>query len=316
VRRVKVVGLVPHRPVLLEEAIRYLNVRSGGVYLDATVGAGGHSAAIAERLDGGLLIGLDRDASAIHLAEENLRQFGRLARLAQTPFSKFAGILDRFQIDRVDGVLCDLGVSSMQFDDLNRGFSFLSDADLDMRMDDTHGETAAELLERLGEQELVRIIGTYGEERFAGRIARHIVEERHKGMVFTGRGLRDLIHHAVPRNAKRERIDPATRTFQALRIAVNGEIGELESFLDGIIERVNRGGRIVIISFHSIEDGIVKRRFRQWAHPQGDPFGPPRRTPEPKRASVLTRKPVRPTEDEVIANARSRSARLRAVEIL
>jgi len=310
------VGSVPHQPVMREEVIHFLNVNPGGIYLDATVGAGGHAAAIAERLTGGLLIGLDRDESALEVASENLKRFGARVLLAHSAFSEFAGVLDHFKIDRVDGVLADLGVSSMQLAP-ERGFSFHSKEPLDMRMDRTSGETAAVLLARLPERELVRVIGALGEERYAGRIAGRIVREREKGFAFTGEELRRLVVESIPRSSARSgAVDPATRTFMGLRIAVNRELEELESFLPAVIGRAKPGTRIVVISFHSLEDRIVKQKFRQWERPEGGRKGLPAPGGFVRLAKVLTRKPVRSAEEEILANPRSRSARLRAVEVL
>ncbi|MCZ7587193.1 MAG: 16S rRNA (cytosine(1402)-N(4))-methyltransferase RsmH [Deltaproteobacteria bacterium] len=302
---------VPHRPVLLENALEFLAPKPEGVYVDATVGAGGHARAIAERLGGGLLIGLDRDASALDLARRNLAALGARITLHHAAFSRLTEILDLLSIERVDGVLADLGVSSMQLDEPERGFSFRSDAPLDMRMDRTGGETAADLLKRLPERELANAIYEYGEERFSRRIARRIVEERRRGIEWTGRSLAELVAKAIP-GSPRGRIDPATRTFQALRILVNREWEEIEKLLPAAIERCRPGGRIVVIAFHSLEDRIVKRRFRRWAGREADASG----ERGPARVRILTPKPVGPTDEERRENPRSRSARLRAVEVI
>ncbi len=311
-------GSVPHRSVFLEKAIEFLKIRPEGLYLDATVGAGGHSAAIAGRLTSGTLIGLDRDEAALRIARESLGQFGTAVRLEQEAFSRFAEVLDHLQIDRVDGVLADLGVSSMQFDDPMRGFSFHSEVPLDMRMDRSEGETAGELLSRISERELALLIGRFGQERFARRIARRIVRERAAGTVFTGRELHRIIHEAIPGAFRRKRgIDPATQTFMGLRIALNRELEELEAFLPAAIKRCTPGARIVVIAFHSLEDRIVKRQFRAWERPWTVPTKEPVSVEREKPLTrVLTKKPLMPGEEDIAANPRCRSARLRAVEVI
>ncbi|MBZ0273901.1 16S rRNA (cytosine(1402)-N(4))-methyltransferase RsmH [bacterium] len=321
-------GSVPHRPVLLKEVIDLLQVKPDGVYLDATAGAGGHAEAIAARLTTGRLIAADRDAAAIAIARDRLARFGERAVFAYASFSMLGPVLDDLGVDRLDGVLADLGVSSMQLDDPGRGFSFGADVQVDMRMDTSRGESAARLLARIDEADLSRILRDFGEERYARRVARAIVAERkaHAEMIgedagalsamFTGERLRRIVHGAMPAKSRHAGgIDAATRTFQALRIAVNDELGEADALLDLAIERCRPGARIVVIAFHSLEDRIVKRRFRAWARPA--PI--PRRAPGPPepfvpRAREVTRKPVTPGAEEIAANPRSRSARLRAVE--
>jgi 16S rRNA (cytosine1402-N4)-methyltransferase len=288
-----------HLSVLPAEVLAALAPEPGQVFVDATVGAGGHARLLAERLaPGGRLIGLDRDASMLELARP------RLADLPVTPvhapFSRLRQVLDELGIAVVDGLLADLGVCSDQLDMPERGLSFTQPGPLDMRLDPTEGEPASVLLRRLNERDLADLIWRYGEERFSRRIARRIVEVRRRGPLETTEELADLVRRRVPRpprSAKRRRpiIDPATRVFQALRIAVNDELGELERLLSVLPACVRPGGRIALISFHSLEDRLVKQAFRDrslW--------------------EALTRKPVQAGEEEVRANPRARSAKLRA----
>lgn len=283
-----------HRPVLADEVIRLLDPGPGEVWVDATVGAAGHSRLIAERVGPhGRLIGLDQDAEMLAIARPLLE--GLPVELVHANFDQLADILDRLGIDRVDGVLADLGVCSDQLDDPERGLTFREDGPLDMRMDRTTGETAAEWLARLPERELADIIYQFGEERYSRRIARRIVERRERGEPITTTGeLAELVRRCVPRSSG-HRIDPATRTFQALRIAVNDEMGVLDRLLATLTERVKPGGRAGLISFHSLEDRRVKQMFRVkdiWEN--------------------LTKKPITATEIEVRENSRARSAKFRA----
>lgn len=286
-----------HTPVLLSEVLRWLDPRPGGVYVDATVGTGGHAEAILERLGpGGLLIGLDRDPEACAFARTRLIRFGDAVRIVQANFEELRAVLAALGIERVDGVLMDLGVSSLQLERPERGFSFHISGPLDMRMDPSIPTTAADLINRLSEPELAALISRYGEERFARRIAREIVRRR---PLATTEELREAVARAVPRRAWPGRIHVATRTFQALRIAVNRELEALERALPQAADVLAPLGRLVVIAFHSLEDRIVKRFLRS----------------EP-RLRVLTPKPVRPSPEEVRANPRARSARLRAAERL
>lgn len=307
-----------HIPVMPTEVLDYLVPKPGGIYLDGTVGGGGHAGLVLEAsAPDGLLIGLDRDAEALAAARKRLAPFGSRARLFHRNFADLEALLAEIGIDGIDGFLLDLGVSSRQLDAGERGFSFQQDAPLDMRMDATSGETAAELLNRLPEEELTRIIREYGEERWAKRIAAFIVRARGEAAIETTWQLADLIKGAIPRGAWEERIHPATRTFQALRIAVNDELGSLERGLDAALRLLNRGGRGVVISFHSLEDRIVKNTFRGLARGCRCPKDFPRcvcgNTPQVK---ILTGKPVMAGEAELKDNPRARSAKLRAVEKL
>lgn len=305
-----------------EEVLRLLAVRPGGCYLDGTLGGGGHSAMIAERClpDGGMLIGIDRDQDALRAAGERLSGPGGLpegVRLVHGNFADLETHLARLGVEKLDGFLLDLGVSSYQLDTAERGFSFQYDALLDMRMDTTRGETAADLLNTMSEDELERIIRDYGEERWARRIASFIVREREERPIERTFHLVDIIKGAVPRAKWEERIHPATRTFQALRIAVNRELESIERGLRAALDHLGPGGRGVVISFHSLEDRLVKHIFREYATgctcPRTLPVcvcgGRP-------RVRILTGRPLTAQEGEVVSNVRSRSAKLRAVEKL
>jgi 16S rRNA (cytosine1402-N4)-methyltransferase len=305
-------------PVLPAEVLRYLAPRPGGIYLDGTLGGGGHGLLVLEAsAPDGILIGLDRDNAALAAARERLAPFGERARLFHRNFAELGEILSELGIAGLDGFLLDLGVSSHQLDTGERGFSFQQDAPLDMRMDTGTGESAAELLNRLPEEELARIIREYGEERWAKRIAAFIVRARVEGPIETTLQLSDLIKGAIPRGAWEERLHPATRTFQALRIAVNDELGSLERGLTAGIRLLNKGGRGVIISFHSLEDRIVKNTFRTLAQGCTCPKDFPRCVCDTvPLVRVLTGKPVTAADAEVRENPRARSAKLRAVEKL
>ena len=307
-----------HKSVLLAETLQFLEPErgggGGGTYVDATLGLGGHSEAILLASPETKVIGIDQDREAIAYAEKRLVTFGQRFRSFYANFSEFENVLAEAGIEKVDGVLADLGVSSLQFDSETRGFSFRFDAPLDMRMDaGSNGETAAELLERLSEFEIARIIYEYGEERFSRRIARRIVEKRESGQSpQTARELAELVAGAV-RAGKKDKIHPATRTFQALRIAVNGELEILEKFLRSAIEKLRTDGRLVVISFHSLEDRIVKQTLQKMA----GKCTCPRHFPKcfcgaEKKVEILTRRPVTPTEKEIEENPRARSGKLRA----
>lgn len=305
-----------HLPVMPEEVIRFLAPKSGGIYVDGTVGGAGHAALILEASSpDGMLIGFDRDKEALTAAEERLLPFGLRARLEHGNFAGIAEVLAELGIERIDGILLDLGVSSPQLDRAERGFSFQKGAPLDMRMDRSSGATAAELLNTLPERELARIIRDYGEERWAKRITAFIVRAREESPVETTMQLVEIVKAAVPRGAWEERLHPATRTFQALRIAVNDELASLEKGLDLGVRMLSQGGRVVVIAFHSLEDRIVKNSFRRLAHgctcPRDFPYCVCGNKP---MLRVLTGKPVMAGETEIEVNPRSRSARLRSAE--
>jgi len=305
-----------HISVMPDEVLRYLAPRPGGIYVDGTLGGAGHARQILEASSpDGILVGFDRDPAALKVATERLAEFGGRVRLVNRNFAELAGSLAEMGITGIDGLLLDLGVSSHQLDTAERGFSFQQDAPLDMRMDTTAGETAADLVNGLPERELERIIREYGEERWARRIAKFIVTARAAAPIETTLQLVDVIKGAVPRGAWDERLHPATRTFQGLRIAVNEELSSLEKGLAGAVRLLKKGGRAVFISFHSLEDRIVKTSFRAFAHGCTCPKSIPRcvcgKVPQLK---VITGKPIMAGDAEVTMNPRSRSARLRAAE--
>jgi len=298
-----------HLPVLLDEVLTWLDPKPGGRYCDATLGAGGHSFAVLERsAPDGRVVGLDRDPAAIATAGARLQPFGDRVTLVHARFSEARAVLERLGMIPVDGFLVDLGVSSPQLDRPERGFSFRTDGPLDMRMDPTTGETAAELIRRVDEAELTRIIREQGEERHAARVARAIIEARRAGPVETTGKLAAIVARAIPRHEYGK--NPATRTFQALRISVNDELGELERFLDVAADCLRPGGRLVVIAFHSLEDRIVKRRLRELAGRGGAGSA------NPALLRILTKHVVVPGDAERARNPRARSARLRAAERL
>jgi 16S rRNA (cytosine1402-N4)-methyltransferase len=306
-----------HLSVLPDEVIRFLEPSDGKTYLDGTLGGGGHSALILEKAPGAFLIGIDRDQAALDAAAERLAAYGGRFRLLHGDFADVAKHLGNLGIAALDGFILDLGVSSHQLDTRERGFSFQQDAPLDMRMDTDSGETAADLVNELQEAELERIIGEYGEERWAKRIASFIVRERTESPITTTFRLVDIIKGAVPKAKWDERIHPATRTFQALRIAVNSELESLERGMRAALDLLKPGGRGVIISFHSLEDRIVKHIFREYA----EGCTCPRQMPvcvcgKQPRVKILTGRPVTAAEAETDENPRARSAKLRAVEKL
>jgi 16S rRNA (cytosine1402-N4)-methyltransferase len=304
----------PHRPVLLRETIELLRPERGGLFLDCTVGLGGHSEAILETSEATRVIGLDRDGEALAAAKQRLNRFGNRFQAVHADFREVGRVMEERGEEQAAGVLADLGVSSLQFDSETRGFSFRFDAPLDMRMDAAGDEeTAAELLLRLSEEEIARIIFEYGEERNSRRIAKWIVEHREQGTpISTTKALADLVARAAGKQ-KRQRIHPATRTFQALRIAVNRELEGLAPFVEEVIDLLETGARFVVISFHSLEDRIMKRELRrlsgrcQCQHRTGVCNCGARRAVE-----LLTKRPLTPDEFEIEANPRARSAKLRA----
>jgi len=286
-----------HQPVLLNEAIAYLQVKKGGQYLDATAGLGGHARAILEALSKtGHLIVLEKDEKSFKLAQENLVRFGLQVIFLKSDYRNLADALRERNIGRFDGILFDLGLSSYQLGDASRGFSFLADAPLDMRFDQGQSLTAGEVVNRFSERELVRIFQEYGEERRARVIARKIVQKRRKGSILTTKELSRLAMEGT----RRGRIHPATRVFQALRIFVNDELGALQEALPQALGSLKKGGRLVVISYHSLEDRIVKHFFR--------------REQENSHLKVITKKPIVPQLEEIKSNPRSRSAKLRAAE--
>ncbi len=291
--------MTPHVPVMTAEVLQFLRPEQGGLFVDCTVGLGGHSRALLEA-GATRVIGLDRDPDALARARDTLAPWRDRVELVHADYRALEEILDRRQLAHVDGTLADLGVSSMQFDEPGRGFSFQRDEPLDMRMDRTAGDTAASLLARSTERELADAIFQYGEERFSRRIARAIVAGREDAAIDTTGRLASVVRRAIPRRFP-VRIDPATRTFQALRIWVNRELDGLDRFVEAAARRLRAGARLVVITFHSLEDRIVKHTLRALQQRDGV-------------VQVLTKKPIVPGDVEVERNPRSRSAKLRAAE--
>lgn len=305
-----------HKPVLLQEVLQYLIRDKKGIYVDCTVGEGGHSEAILSNLSAkGRLIGIDKDGEQLEAAQERLKKYGDRCSLFKEDFRNLTNILNAYEIDLVDGILMDLGVSLYQLLDPQRGLSFQRDGPLDMRFDRSEKISAVELINRLSQSELYEIIKKYGEERWAQRIAREIVRYRkHKRRIETTKDLSQLIVKVVPGN-RRSRIHPATRTFQAIRIAVNKEIEGLKETIMELMSRLKEGGRIVIISFHSLEDRQVKDAFRSLTNTHYSSHGELQCSEEKKLLfRIITKRPIRPTREEIESNSRSRSARMRVAE--
>lgn len=286
-----------HVPVLLREALEFLNVRPEGTYIDATLGGGGHAEEILKHLERGKLLGIDRDPAALDAARERLRPQAERLILREGNFAEIDTLHAASGLPPADGLLADLGLSSLQLEDASRGFSFNMPGPLDMRMDPSTPTTAAEIVNRTPERELADLIFKFGEERHSRRIARAIVKAR---PIRTTTKLAQVVTRAIPSRAGLYQIHPATRTFLALRLAVNGELGDLEAFLAKALAVLAPAGRVVVISFHSLEDRLVKRAFQSW---QRD-----------GKSRLLARKVVRPSEEEVRTNPRARSAKLRATE--
>ena len=306
-----------HRPVLLQECVEALNIRPGGVYLDGTLGRAGHSREIAKKLTTGRLICVDRDQAALDAARERLAPWMDQTTLVHSNFDQVDAILDKLSLSGVDGMLFDLGVSSPQLDDGSRGFSYMTDAPLDMRMDREEGLTAADIVNRWPQEELRRIISQYGEERFAPQIAGAIVRRRGDKPIATTLELVEIIKSAMPAKALREKQHPAKRTFQAIRIAVNDELSSVERMLQRAVPRLNRGGRLAVITFHSLEDRVVKTGLAGFARgctcPPDFPVCVCGKTPDIR---LVNKKPILPSQREVEENPRARSAKLRAAEKL
>ena len=300
-----------HRPVLLRETIESLAVERGGLFVDCTVGLGGHSEAILQTSPDAQVLGIDRDEEALTAARERLAEFGGRFRAVRADFRELMRVLATAEVKAVRGILADLGVSSLQLDSPSRGFSFRHEAPLDMRMDMSSGETAAELLGRLSEVEIARLIFEYGEERHSRRIARRIVERREAGEPVTSTTeLAKLVERAI--GGKKRRIHPATRTFQALRIAVNRELEGLDQFVADAFDALEPHGRLAVISFHSLEDRIIKRTLLKLSGRCQCPPRLPQCVCGARQAvEILTRRPLTATEDEIAENPRARSAKLR-----
>jgi len=293
-----------HTPVMLDEVVWLMNSKPGGVYIDCTLGSGGHALGLLEFAGAGArIIGIDRDQDAISTAKQELRHFSDNVTFVHGKFSDLQDIVMSLNVAQVDGILFDLGVSSYQLDEPERGFSYMEDGPLDMRMNRGNGQSARDLVNNLPAEELRDILKIYGEERWAVRIAEFIVRRRDKAPIVTTGELVDIVKAAIPARARRSGPHPARRTFQALRIAVNRELDELRLGLDQAIKILCPGGRLVVISYHSLEDRIVKTMFLRMSGSKNQDC-----------LRILTKKPIVPCEEEVISNPRSRSAKLRAAE--
>lgn len=292
---------VEHIPVMLPEVLENLNLREGACVVDFTLGIGGHALEMLKKIGpGGRLIGMDRDGESLELARERLKDHQHQCTLIQSDYRNLDEVLDQLDVREVDAMLFDLGISSYQLNTAERGFSLRLEGPLDMRMDTRSYISAYDLINSLSEKELATILKNFGQERWHHRIAHYLVQHRGKTPIESTKDLRELVQKAVPYRYQRDRIHPATRTFQAIRIAVNRELEALGVAMDKCLEYLNKGGRICVISFHSLEDKIVKERFRALA--------------KEGRVRLLTKKPLRPTPEEIVQNPRSRSARLRAAE--
>lgn len=305
-----------HKSVLLEETIDSLNVKPGGIYVDGTLGGGGHALEVCRRLgEKGRLIGIDQDEDAISAAGERLKGFEEKVTIVKSNYENIRSVLEGLGIDRADGIYLDLGVSSYQLDSPWRGFTYREDAALDMRMDREQTLTAKNVVNDYGEKELYHVIRDYGEERFAKNIAKHIVKARQDKPIETTGELAGIIKAAIPMKMRATGGHPAKRTFQAVRIEVNRELKVLENSVDTMIDLLSPGGRLCIITFHSLEDRIVKNRFRDNENPCICPKDfPVCVCGKQSKGHVVTRKPIVPTQDEIAENKRSKSAKLRVFE--
>lgn len=305
-----------HISVLLYETVDGLNVKPDGIYVDATLGGGGHAYEVCSRLGSqGRLIGIDQDADAIRAAGKRLECFGEKVTIVRSNYCDMKQQLQKLGIDKVDGITVDLGVSSYQLDTAERGFSYRVDAPLDMRMDQRQKMTARDIINDYSESELYRVIRDYGEDRFAKNIAKHIVAERKKAPIETTGQLNGIISHAIPMKVRKTSGHPSKRTFQAIRIELNHELDVLRDTLDDMIELLNPGGRLCIITFHSLEDRIVKSSFRKNENPCTCPSHfPVCVCGNVSKGKVITRKPILPSEEELEVNSRSKSAKLRIFE--
>lgn len=305
-----------HKSVLLQETIEALQIKPDGIYVDGTLGGGGHSYEICRRLGPkGRLIGIDQDEAAIAAAGERLREFGDRVTIVRDNYVNFPAVMDRLAIPKVDGILLDIGVSSYQIDTVERGFTYKEDAPLDMRMDTRSSLTAKIIVNEYSETELFHIIRDYGEDSFAKSIARHIVRAREQAPIETTGELVEIIKAAVPARIRAVGGHPAKKTFQALRIECNHELSVLENSIDGMIARLNTEGRLAIITFHSLEDRIVKNKFRENENPCiCPPDFPVCVCGRTSRGKVITRKPIIPSEEECAENKRAKSSKLRVFE--
>lgn len=306
-----------HISVLLNECLEGLNIKENGIYVDGTLGGAGHSSEILKRLSNeGRLIGIDQDTDALKAAKERLKNYSNVT-FVHSNFSSIENVLNNLNIDGVDGILMDLGVSSYQLDEGERGFSYMKDAPLDMRMNRDKDFSAYNVINEYSEEDLYRIIRDYGEEKFARRIASFIVENRQEKNIETTLKLVEIIKSAIPAKARREGPHPAKRTFQAIRIEVNSELSILNKTIEDGVGKLNKGGRMAIITFHSLEDRIVKNKFRDLAVSCRCPKEfPVCVCGEKAKVKVISRKAIEPTKEEVDINPRSRSAKLRVIEKL
>lgn len=305
-----------HVSVLLQETVDELQVKPSGIYVDGTLGGGGHSYEICKRLDSeGRLIGIDQDAEALEAAKKRLEKFNDRTTFVKSNYEQMSEVLKKLGIDKVDGIVLDLGVSSYQLDNAERGFSYMEDALLDMRMDRENSISARDIVNDYPEEELFRIIKEYGEERFARSIARNICRQRQDKPIETTFELVDIIRSSMPAKARNGKGHPAKRTFQAIRIECNRELEVLREALTQMVDLLNDGGRISIITFHSLEDRIVKTSFRQFENPCTCPPDFPICVCGKKtKGKVITRKPILPSAEELELNSRSKSAKLRVFE--
>ena len=302
-----------HISVLLNETIEYLNIKADGTYVDMTLGGGGHALEVLKKLTTGKLIGIDQDEFAIDFATERLKQFDNKI-IVRNNFSEIKNILLDLNINKVDGIYMDLGVSSFQFDDTDRGFSYNTDSKLDMRMNRENKLSAYEIVNNFEENEIYRIIRDYGEDMFAKNIAKHIVNYRIVNKIETTLQLAEIIKNAIPAKVRANEKHPAKRTFQALRIYVNDELNVLEKTIDEAVDLLNENGRLCIITFHSLEDKIVKHKFLDLEKPCKCPPNLPCVCGKKSKGKIVVRKGITPSDEEIINNKRSRSARLRVFE--
>ena len=306
-----------HKSVLLDETVDSLNVKSGGIYVDGTLGGGGHSYQILKRMNGkGRLIGIDQDEDAICAATERLREYGDMVTIVRDNYCNIKNVLDNLGITGVDGIVLDLGVSSYQLDTSERGFSYMEDGPLDMRMDNRKNITAEDIVNDYSEMELFHIIRDYGEDKFAKNIAKHIVMERQKERITTTGQLADIVKAAIPMKVRAAKGGhPAKKTFQAIRIELNRELDVLKQSIDTMIDLLNDDGRLCIITFHSLEDRIVKNSFRKNENPcTCPPDFPVCVCGKKSKGKVITRKPVVPSAEELEENRRAKSSKLRVFE--
>ena len=305
-----------HKSVLLKETIDGLKIKPDGIYVDGTLGGGGHASEVARRLsDKGSIIGIDQDAAAIEAAGIRLKDFGEKVTIVRSNYCDMKSQLGKLGIDKVDGIVLDLGVSSYQLDTAERGFSYREDAPLDMRMDRRQKMTARDIVNDYEERELYRVIRDYGEDKFAKNIAKHIVAARQKAPIETTGQQTEIIRASIPMKFQKKSGHPAKRTFQAIRIELNQELEVLKNSLDAMIDLLNPGGRLCIITFHSLEDRIVKSAFRKNENPCTCPSDfPVCVCGKISKGSIITRKPILPSKEEMEENSRAKSAKLRIFE--